>query len=387
MLLNRLRRITTGGRWIPEIDGLRFVAIFSVLLYHLSGELGTRSGRIIPVEPKYAWLGALLSYGDRGVVLFFVISGLILGLPFARHCLSAGSPVRLGKYYMRRVTRLEPPYILAILLASLMIEVYSHPSGVAFWGHVLATIFYQHNLIYATLSPVSAVTWSLEIEIQFYVLAPLFMLVYRISSRLYRRASILVAILAFGLAQWPFSTSPRFELSILFFVQYFLAGLLLADIFVLDLDRMRRSYAWDLAGVVSMAILFTAPKLNFWSHILLPFVLVVLILSAMRGRLLRSCFSNSVIAVTGGMCYSIYLMHYICIAAIFKLTRHAIIATASFPINMAIQFLVTGLPAIALSLIFYLLVERPCMDPEWPAKLRRYLSRSSGRLDSNTTAQ
>ena len=44
MLLDRIRRITRDGRWIPEIDGLRFVAIMSVLLFHLYGELQDRSG-------------------------------------------------------------------------------------------------------------------------------------------------------------------------------------------------------------------------------------------------------------------------------------------------------------------------------------------------------
>ena len=39
MLLDRIRRVTRDGRWIPEIDGLRFVAIMSVLLYHMLGEL------------------------------------------------------------------------------------------------------------------------------------------------------------------------------------------------------------------------------------------------------------------------------------------------------------------------------------------------------------
>jgi peptidoglycan/LPS O-acetylase OafA/YrhL len=106
MLLNRLRRVTRDGRWIPEVDGLRFIAIFSVILFHMLNEM---IGRIGPVEPGYRWLEQPLSNGFRGVTLFFVISGMILALPFARQYLES-RPVSLRKYYLRRVTRLEPPY-------------------------------------------------------------------------------------------------------------------------------------------------------------------------------------------------------------------------------------------------------------------------------------
>ena len=42
--LLRLRRITSSGAFIPEIDGLRFVAIMSVLFYHLRGYLLEKGG-------------------------------------------------------------------------------------------------------------------------------------------------------------------------------------------------------------------------------------------------------------------------------------------------------------------------------------------------------
>ncbi len=38
-LLSRLHRITSSGKYIPEIDGLRFVAILSVVLFHVQGQL------------------------------------------------------------------------------------------------------------------------------------------------------------------------------------------------------------------------------------------------------------------------------------------------------------------------------------------------------------
>ena len=126
MLLDRIRRITRDGRWIPEIDGLRFVAIMSVLLFHLYGELQDRSGRVIPVEPRYEGLFRPVLNGNCGVSLFFIISGFVLALPFARHFLAGAGAVSLRKYFMRRVTRLEPPYLLSVLLFLGLFIVYTH---------------------------------------------------------------------------------------------------------------------------------------------------------------------------------------------------------------------------------------------------------------------
>ena len=71
----------------------------------------------------------------------------------------------------------------------------------------------------------------------------------------------------------------------------------------------------------------------------------------------------------GGMCYSIYLLHLLVIAALFKVTRHAILPGALYVVNFSIQLLFTVVPTVAICSVFFLLVERPCMDPSWPAKL------------------
>jgi peptidoglycan/LPS O-acetylase OafA/YrhL len=195
MLVNRLRRVTRDGRWIPEIDGLRFVAISSVVLFRVYQTLQISSGRFIPVEPSYWWLERLMYNGHRGVWVFFVLSGMILALPFARNLLEGSRPVSLRKYYMRRVTRLEPPYIASILFASLIAVVHWHGFAPGFALHVLASAFYQHNVVYGAWSSVNGVLWSLEVEIQFYVLAPLAMQWYRIRKATLRRTLMFTSIL------------------------------------------------------------------------------------------------------------------------------------------------------------------------------------------------
>lgn len=379
MMIDKIRRITRDGRWIPEIDGLRFIAIFSVLLFHLGGEVANRSGRILPIESRYLPLFRLIGNGDRGVRLFFVISGMILAMPFARHSLAQAKKVSLRKYYMRRVTRLEPPYILSVLLFTLLMVVYLHSHlEPGYAGHALASMFYLHNMVYADVSPVNPVTWSLEVEIQFYLLAPLFMQLFRIGNRTSRRFIMAACILGLGMAQFPLQHNQRFELSILFYLQYFLAGLLLADIFVLDLPNMRSTWLWDLAGLTGLALMYGMAHEVYTAHVLLPFALSIVCLAAMRSIALRKFVANPWIAVIGGMCYSIYLLHFALMAVLFKVTRWLIVPHLDFLANYIIQLIVMGVPLLLLCILFYTLVERPCMDPDWPSKLWHWATGRSG---------
>jgi peptidoglycan/LPS O-acetylase OafA/YrhL len=177
MLLNvrRLGRvITRGRRFIPEVDGLRFVAISAVVLYHLSQHTLTRHMAGASVQPEESWLPKLLDLGRYGVRLFFVLSGFLLALPFAKWRLGLGDKPSLRAYYLRRLTRLEPPYMVAMLLLFVGPPLVANwiSNGWSLWPNLLASLVYQHNLIFGEMSPINPVTWSLEIEVQFYMLAP-----------------------------------------------------------------------------------------------------------------------------------------------------------------------------------------------------------------------
>ena len=95
----QFRRITTQKRFIPQIDGLRLVAISSVALLHLYAALETG---IIPAPWSMS-----SDLPKRGVELFFAISGFILGIPFASHYIRKAARVDLKQYFLRRLTRLE----------------------------------------------------------------------------------------------------------------------------------------------------------------------------------------------------------------------------------------------------------------------------------------
>ena len=368
MRVPSLSRVTSGGVFIPEVDGLRFIAIASVVLLHLQWALANRFSTFVPANPVTAAIG----HGARGVQIFFAISGFILGLPFASHALAAGPPVSLRKYFLRRVTRLEPPYIVCMLLLFL-VEVARHRYSFPLLQSLLASLVYLHNAVFGMGSWVNGVAWSLEVEVQFYCLVPLLAAVFWIRHPAVRRTFLLITIVSATLAQWHyFAAAPRFHLSILFQAQFFLVGFLLADLYVCEWKNGRlHHWAWDVAALLGWPLLFLFPDGGpFW--ITMPLLAAILFCSALNGNLIRKVLSNRWIATIGGMCYTIYLLHYAVTMRALILT-HRVLHGASYPLYYLVQLLLL-LPALAVFCVaFFLLIERPCMRSDWPQRLWDWL--------------
>jgi peptidoglycan/LPS O-acetylase OafA/YrhL len=381
-LTQRLRRVTNGKPWLPEIDGLRFIAILGVVLFHMSGEIQERSGHLVAVEHRY-WLPSfLIGNGDRGVRLFFVISGLVLALPFARQFLLGGRAVQIRNYYMRRVTRLEPPYLASILLFAIGIRMYAHSFPAGYGWHALATVFYLHEAVFGFVSPLNMISWSLEVEVQFYLAAPLIMQLFRIADKRLRRMTFVLLILLSTPLAYMTRFSPR--LGLVYYLGYFFAGLLVADIFVTEMPMWRERWSWDAAAVVCLLFAIAMPHDSALAHALLPLAFGILCLCAMRGPILRSVVSTPWIAVIGGMCYSIYLTHMIAIPVAFKVSRSLMWHRLDFAGMFITQGLILLPATMAVSIAFYLLIERPCMDPQWPLKLKQWIMSRAGSAAAST---
>ncbi|MES1256975.1 MAG: hypothetical protein ABUS51_01040, partial [Acidobacteriota bacterium] len=81
----------------------------------------------------------------------------------------------------------------------------------------------------------------------------------------------------------------------------------------------------------------------------------------------------------GGMCYSIYLTHVPVMQALTAVISH--VARPSEAVE-AVAFAVLFMAPISVvcGFIYYVLIERPCMDPQWPRKLAAFaMQKSSGR--------
>ena len=161
-------------------------------------------------------------------------------------------------------------------------------------------------------------------------------------------------------------------MSILFAEQFFLAGLLLADFYVADWrGKPSPSWRWDLVSCACWPVVLLMPDRAGW--IAFPYLVLLLYIGAFRGVFFRRLFRNAWITTAGGMCYTIYLLHYRLIPLILhdsKLANNsAAVAAATYLFALSIA-----------SVLYFVLIERPCMDRAWPRRFVKKLALGLQRL-------
>jgi peptidoglycan/LPS O-acetylase OafA/YrhL len=372
------RRITSSGSFIPEIDGLRFIAITGVVLFHLSGFLNAKDTNHYVDNSDYSFLRHLLSHGHLGVPLFFVISGYILGMPFAKYYIADGNPISLKRYFLRRLTRLEPPYILAMtILLFGAVYVAKSISLIAGLKSYLASIIYCHNIIYPGNLPfLNNVAWSLEVEVQFYILAPLMAYVFLIKSSSLRR-TIIISISSLFLIINNLNLNPFPFTSLVNYFQYFLTGFLLAD-FSVSNSRIFVKTNYDyLIGFAAFLTIWLFDSVDFVSNsqkLIWETVQVISIFFLYYYVLFHKIFkmlSLKFVTNIGGMCYSIYLLHNPIISLFSNAILRFTFSKYSF-INLSVYSIISIILVLAISSIFFLLIERPCMNKDWYKKIFKH---------------
>jgi peptidoglycan/LPS O-acetylase OafA/YrhL len=370
--LQSLKRPFKTESFLPEIDGLRFPAILSVCLLHLNNFYG-RSINYDYYEGvrdinSWSWF---INRSGLGVELFFAISGFIIALPFIKHSLNNNFKTSIKAYFIRRLTRLEIPFLLSCIVFYIAFTLNDSRNLLDGLGHFFATITYTHVFIYGEWTPFNPVTWSLETEIQFYIMAPwLIHIMLKPRSNMIK-GSIFLCLFALPLILnyhfFDFLKQYHLHMSIILFLPYFMTGILIAYLFFNYQSFFKvKSIAWDVIGLLSFYCLFYFA----WSpnQFYFCFFLFLLFLSTFKGAFLNYLFTREIIFTLGGMCYTLYLLHYPLIHLIGRYTKQLSVGD-SFLINYFIQAIII-LPVIfGIASIYFLLIEKPCMNKNWPHDL------------------
>jgi peptidoglycan/LPS O-acetylase OafA/YrhL len=375
-----------GRKFIPQIDGLRFVAIMAVIAYHVM-QIGLF--HLAQTAPDEAKAGGIVSdifgTGHFGVELFFTVSGFILALPFARQILAGGERVALRDYYWRRVTRIEPPYVISLLIAFLLCALvfrrlpnHQEMYGGSGWlryslAHLGASLAYVNAFVFGTHPYPNIVLWSLEVEVQFYLLAPFLVRIFFARNVWLRRAvivgtAVLFPYVAGGIAGQHYWVA----CSLLGNLSYFLAGFLLAD-FYLAGGLAAQCGKWDAAFLFAGAAMVFIQNHPAW-RFLVPWLLLAMCTAAFRGKFTTQLLSYRWLTTIGGMCYSIYLYHWFMISALYR--GSILLQTKILWLDLLIQFAVMAPVIIAVCTGLFVLFERPFMQRDWPAKLWKKIHRA-----------
>jgi len=348
------RRKTNSLSYIPVIDGIRFLAITLVFIFH-AAQYFTKQWSL-PYSLNIFW-DTLLENGHKGVPVFFMLSGFIISLPFARHYLQQDKKPRLKSYYLRRLIRLEPPYLIAMTFF-FIVAVTRQPAQWKFLLQSLgASYIYLHTILFRHFPYLNGVAWTLEIEVQFYCLAPLLFFVFKLPPNS-RRGLLLAATVLSSL--FPLINPLPFK-SLADYLQYFLPGLLLADFYLSGFPAFLRS---KVIIPLSILVLSYAIWLPLYHHRytmpLFPLSLFLFLGMVLGNPGLTRYFSGRIITLIGGMCYSIYLIHGLLIIAIAPYVA-LLRVPGGYVLNFLLQATVYAIVTLIVSSVYFLLVEKPFM--------------------------
>lgn len=162
---------------LQSLDGLRGIAAFMVVLSHIS-VLTHFPYAQNPGVPTW-WETVLWNLGAPGVDVFFVLSGYVLALPH----LHQGRPMHFVPFVLRRLRRLYPAYLAAVLLAVLLKHLHGPEKLteiVTRWQQPLTLRELGENLFLLNptmdMQSLNPVVWTLQVELHMALVFPLLLL-------------------------------------------------------------------------------------------------------------------------------------------------------------------------------------------------------------------
>ena len=355
--------------FVPELDGLRGLAILLVMIH-----------RFWPRAGGLAAHNGLAGIGWIGVDLFFVVSGfLITGILLD----TRDDPHHLRNFYARRVLRIFP--LFYVLVAGMLVvfplhdgAVYLRRAGSPLWyllqlGNMPEAVL-RHDPPY-WLAPV----WSLAIEEQFYLSFP--WLVRALDRR--RLAKILVGVIAFGpvvrtfgLLWFPQLDRFQYEFTLCRFDEI-AAGCLLAVIVRQPTERQPRSrtLAAIAVGAVAVALVSGLDRATVFGRTLgysvvgAGFAATVLLVVRARGDAHLAALRFSPLRYLGKLCFGLYLLHRPADTLVTSAAVHLgadPLAGWLIPVKLA--------AAVALASLSWFVLERPILRQKRRFGSRRHPS-------------
>jgi peptidoglycan/LPS O-acetylase OafA/YrhL len=332
------RSVAVPGR-IPQLDGLRAVAILAVILNHT-------------LHIPLTWVG---------VDIFFVLSGfLITGILIERKLESPTIGGYFHYFYSRRAFRILPAYVLTLVVYSLVFTPTAFQPWplFAFFGMNLQN-FFPHPYVLAPLP-----LWSLAVEEQFYLVWPVIILL--VSEKVLLRLALAAVLLTPLLRAL---CTPLFpSMFFIYILTPFRADLLCAGAILAMLWKRRsshhedlcRSFAWlgVLAGFGGLVLVQLWPHLRLANNtraangldyslsVLGAFSLLAWTLAS-RGAL-RALLASAPMRFLGQISYTMYLTHIIAIFVAERYLTHPYALTA-----------VTLSATVLYSWLSWIIMERP----------------------------
>ncbi|WP_347911086.1 acyltransferase family protein [Pseudomonas grandcourensis] len=287
----------------PDIDGLRAIAVLSVVLYHAG--LNVFSG------------------GFVGVDIFFVISGFLITRLLLNEIEEKGK-LDFGRFYLRRARRLLPAFFFTLTFSGFFaVLVFSPQLLESFGGSLINAVFSISNIYFfsnsgyfdtaSALKPLLH-TWSLGVEEQFYVLWPIFLCLLAPRKWLAPVTVVVVGLISLCFAQTMLAKQPDAVFFLMpFRVFEFSIGAITVWLLRVQIKNKVALEFLFCGGVALLvySIFFYSEKTQFPGvNALLPCVGAALCIYAGSVSFAGKLLSNRLFVAIGLISYSLYLAHW-----------------------------------------------------------------------------
>jgi peptidoglycan/LPS O-acetylase OafA/YrhL len=309
---------------IPILNSLRFFAAFSVCIFHF---ICTTNGLIYN-----KLILSLFDNGRYGVQMFFVISGFVI--PWSMY--NAKYKVKnIFRFLLKRLLRLEPPYIFSIIFIILVILILRKSLNI----FDVQFTFTQILLHFGYLIPffedykwLNAVYWTLAIEFQFYLLISILFPLFIHSKSIYRYFLYMLFLLL--------SINSNFSL-ITHWLPIFLMGIIL---FLKMIKKIK------IIEFYSLLVL-----LSIWSIYFHGIACCIFSISTVLLILYFNDIELKILSFLGEFSYSLYLIHNFTGAILINL-----LSPYAIYLWQKILLLVFGvIISYVLAWMMYVIIEKP----------------------------
>ena len=313
--------VVSSMKYMPGVDGLRAIAVASVLLFHAGF--------------------SFLSGGFVGVDVFFVISGFLITQLIYKEIVDTGD-FDFHRFYCRRVRRLFPALFVVVLISFICANLFFSSEHLSrFGGEVIYSLFSVSNFYFwsesgyfNTASDFKPLlhTWSLSVEEQFYIIWPLLVVFF---GKRFGKAGIVSFLIVSGivsffgnisfiqgsnaLVSWAGSTvSSWFSdgASTIFYLAPFRVFEFCIGASIVFVARTRVGAVNDfLFGLGMIMIAYAIVKFDSLTpfptyNALIPCIGAALVIYSSNSFLSRITLSTKPFVFLGRISYSVYLVHW-----------------------------------------------------------------------------
>lgn len=351
-----------------ELDSMRGLASVSVVLSHsltmtalfATGTIyGDLFNKFVLNSPLKIFFSA-----HQAVVLFFILSGFVLALPYIK-----GKQQSYSSYLIRRICRIYIPYIFAVLFGISMRYLFSHGGIAGLWNDEITWgVIFNHLFLIGMFSQDSfnPVIWSLVHEMRISIIFPFLMiLVLRWNWKAVLGFGIGCSLIGITLHYFMQAVDPRTNFfDSLHYILMFISGALLAKHGSHFIEKYKSSSLFMQVSITLIGLVSYTYSISIGSRILKNSLLamylsdwittiggIILILVAIAGKNASKFLLKGPVLFIGKISFSVYLYHLVVFLTLASLLQGKVGSLILWIIGMVISFIIAT--------VAYFYIEKP----------------------------